>query len=91
MRISREVVKELIDKMFEIAGHDVRYEDLTNQDDQWYLKWSMTHEQQEEWIKWGSTYLAKQLRIPRYMAEREMDMFNFNYGLTLNPRVLAKN
>lgn len=91
MRIKKEVVKELIDRMFEIAGHEVRYEDVVDRYDEWYLQWSMTREQQEKWMKWGTGYLAKQLRIPRYMAEREMDMFNFNYGLTLKSRALAKN
>lgn len=91
MRIKREVTKELIDKMFEIAGHNAKYEDVANRHDNWYLEWSMTRQQQEEWMKWGSSYLAKQLHIPKYMAEREMDMFNFNYGLTLSKRVLTKN
>lgn len=78
-----EFAEVLINKMFEIAGHDVKFEDVKNRKDNWFQEWTITRQQQEEWIKWGAEYLSNELRIPKYLAERKMDMFNFNYGLTL--------
>lgn len=79
-----KIAEALIDKMFEIAGHDVKYKDVTGRADNWYQQWTMTPKQQEEWMKWGADYMHKELRIPKYLAERKMDMFNFNYGLMLD-------
>ena len=86
----REIAKNLIDKMFEIAGHDVKFEDILDRQDNWYQQWTMTRDQQEEWMKWGASYMAKELRMPKYLAERKMDMFNFNYGLMLETKDLKK-
>ena len=83
----KHVSKQLIDEMFKIAGHDVTYQDIEGRKDNWFMEYSMTEEQQKEWIDWGVDYLRKELMMPKYLAEREMDMFNFQYGLTLNYKV----
>jgi len=85
-----QIAKDLIDKMFEIAGHSVRFKDVEGRQDNWYQQWTMTAKQQEEWMKWGASYIAKELRMPKYLAERKMDMFNFNYGLMLEAEDLKK-
>ena len=85
-RLSREqkrekAVVDLINKMFEIAGHKVTYDDVKGRKDDWYAQWTMTVEQSEEWKQWGKKYLMKELRLYAKMAEREMDMCSLMWGL----------
>ena len=85
-RLSREEKKEkaivdLINKMFEIAGHDVTYNDIVGKEN-WFQEYSMTVEQSNEWKEWGRKYLMKELRMRKAMAEREMLWINLQWGLT---------
>jgi len=85
-RLSREekvqlLVKDLINEMFRIAGHDVKYDDIVDRKDDWYTNWTMTHSQGEEWKQWGIVEIKKRLRISQYLAEREMGMINLMWGL----------
>jgi hypothetical protein len=79
----RQAVVDLINKMFEIAGHQVTYEDIKDKDD-WYTEWTMTMQQNAEWKKWGKQYLMKNLRMYAKMAERQMDMIALKWGLKLS-------
>lgn len=72
---------EIINKMFEFAGHDVTYNDIKGREDNWYTQWTMTVEQNEEWKKWGKKYLMKELRMYAKMAENEMMWTSMQYGL----------
>ena len=72
---------EIINKMFEFAGHDVTYNDIKGREDNWYTQWTMTVEQNEEWKKWGKKYLMKELRMYAKMAEKEMSMISLMWGL----------
>jgi len=85
-RLSREekrekAVVDLINQMFIIAGHEVTYDDVKDRKDDWYAQWEMTVEQSEEWKKWGGNYLRKNLKLNKYLAEREMAMVNLMWGL----------
>jgi len=75
-----KAVKDLINKMFEIAGHSVTYDDIVGRE-QWYQEYTMTVAQSEEFKSWGKKYLMKELRMYAKSAEREMMWFNLNYGL----------
>jgi hypothetical protein len=77
------IVETMINKMFEIAGHSVTFEDIKGRTDNWYQQWTMTEEQNKEWREWGIKYLKKQKRLVVYYAERQMAMFDLNYGLKL--------
>ena len=49
-RLSREqkneqAVKDLINQMFIIAGHQVTYDDIVGRKDAWYTDWTMTEAQ----------------------------------------------
>jgi hypothetical protein len=74
---------ELINKMFEIAGHSVTFDDIKERTDNWYTQWTMTEEQNKEWREWGVTFLKKKKRWPKNFAEREMAMFDLCYGLKI--------
>ena len=77
----QKMVIDLINKMFEIAGHPVTYDDIKDRKDSWYTDWTMTMEQNEEWKKWGKKYLMKELRMYAKMAEKEMSMISLMWGL----------
>lgn len=86
-RLSREKKREkavidLINQMFVIAGHEVTYEDIKDRKDNWFQEWSMTTAQADEWKKWGSAYLSKNLQLNKVLAEKEMAWVNLQWGLT---------
>ena len=85
-RLTREekqklFVENVINKMFEIAGHNVTYNDIKDRKDNWYAQWTMTMEQNEEWQKWGVTEIKKQFKYNTTIAEREMGMISLMWGL----------
>lgn len=80
-RNTQVIAETLINKMFEIAGHQVTYQDIKDRTDNWYQQWTMTESQNHEWVEWGIDYLRKQLKINKKLAEREMGMINLGWGL----------
>ena len=85
-RMSREQKREqavidLINQMFIIAGHDVTYNNIVGVEN-WFQKYTMTVEQGKEFKKWGKKYLIKKLRETSKSAEREMQWFSLQWGLT---------
>ena len=78
---STQILKELIDKMFEIAGHNVKYEDVAGREDEWYYQWTMTEAQNKEWRDWGTKFLNKKRRWGKKLASREMAMLDLYCGL----------
>jgi hypothetical protein len=85
-RLSRQekrehVIINLINKMFEIAGHQVTFDDIKDRKDNWFQEWTMTIEQNDQWKEWGKKYLMKNLRINAKLAEREMVWISLQWGL----------
>ena len=85
-RLSRQekmdmAIEHLIDKMFEIAGHDVTFNDIKERKDDWYTQWTMTMDQSEEWKKYGIEYLRKIFKWNKILAEKEMLWMNLQWGL----------
>ena len=85
-RLSREekekqMVIDMINKMFEIAGHAITYEDVKDRKDAWYTDWTITEAQYDEWKAWGKKYLQTKLRMYAKMAERQMEMIGLMWGL----------
>jgi hypothetical protein len=85
-RLSYEEKKEkllvdIINKMFEIAGHNVTFDDIKDRKDDWYNQWTMTEEQYEQWRKWGSKEIKKLMKLTDVYADRQMAMIGLNYGL----------
>ncbi len=76
------MVETLINKMFEIAGHNVTYEDIKDRKDNWYQQWTMTEEQNKEWRKWGIELIKKDRSLKK-LANREMAFFDLMYGLKI--------
>jgi hypothetical protein len=74
-------LQNIINKMFEISGHQITYDDVKDRKDDWYTQWTMTTEQNEEWKKWGITEIKKQFKYNTKIAEREMGMISLMWGL----------
>ncbi len=80
----RMFLKELIDKMFEIAGHDLKFEDVEGRTDNWFQQYTMTEAQNKEWRDWGVKYIKKKKRHYSKIAEREMAMLDLYCGLKIS-------
>lgn len=76
---------DIINKMFEIAGHDVTFDDVKGRQDPWYTDWTITIEQNDEWRKWGEDYLRKNLKFYAKPAHTEMAWISLMYGLKFSP------
>lgn len=73
--------EDLINKMFEIAGHNVTHDDIKGRTDAWYTEWTMTVAQGEQWKEWGTEYIMRNFRLNKHYANMEMEMLNMMYGL----------
>jgi len=80
----RMVLKELIDKMFEIAGHNLKFEDVEGRTDSWFQQYTMTEVQNKEWREWGTKFLNKKRRWGKKLASREMAMLDLYCGLKIS-------
>ena len=78
------VLKELIDKMFEIAGHPLKFEDVEGRKDNWFQQHTMTEAQNKEWREWGTKFIMKKHRYNKYLADREMRMLDLYCGLKIS-------
>jgi hypothetical protein len=76
-----EIVKTLIDKMFEIAGHPLKFEDVEGRTDNWFQQYTMTEAQNKEWRDWGTKFINKKRRFGKKLASREMTMLDLYCGL----------
>jgi hypothetical protein len=84
------VLKELIDKMFEIAGHPLKFEDVEGRTDNWFQQYTMTEAQNEEWRDWGIKLIMKKHRYNKYLADREMRMLDLYCGLKISDSKYGK-
>lgn len=84
-KTDEELLREIINVMFVIAGHDVGYDDIKDRKDAWYMQWSMTEDQQDKFIEWLTGYLRKNKRYPKSLAVRQASMINLMWGLRTVP------
>jgi hypothetical protein len=78
---SQVFLVDVINKMFEIAGHDITYLDIKDRKDNWFQQLEMTYEQGDQWKQWGILEIKKRLKLNQHLAEREMAMINLMWGL----------
>jgi hypothetical protein len=79
----RQLLKELIDKMFEIAGHPLKFEDVEGRKDNWFQQYTMTEAQNKEWREWGTKHIKKKKRYYSKIASREMAFLDLYCGLKI--------
>ena len=85
-RLSRQeksdlFIEDAINKMFEIAGHDVTFNDIRGREDDWFTQWTMTIEQNVKWNEWGVNEIKKRFRYNKEWAKKEMGMITLMWGL----------
>ena len=78
---TREVFIELIN--LQLAPHGKTYEDVVNESD-WYMKYSTTREKEAEFIERAIEILRTKLRMSKSIAEKEINWFILQWGLTTN-------
>ena len=78
------ILKELIDKMFEIAGHPLKFEDVEGRKDNWFQQYTMTEAQNEEWRDWGIKLIMKKRRYNKFLADREIRWLDLYCGLKIS-------
>lgn len=81
--MKEQVIKECINKMFEMAGYDLSFNDIKDRKDNWYQQYTMNEAQNTAWRNWCTNYIYKKLRIPKQIAEREADSLDLIYGLKI--------
>jgi hypothetical protein len=79
----KQAVIDLINLMFSISKHNVCYDDIVGRQDAWYNDYTMTLEQNHEWIEQGVKYLSKKLKITHVAARKEMLWVNWMWGLKI--------
>lgn len=79
----KKLVRELINKQFQICGIDLTYDDVTNNKiPNWYSKYTCTEKQNKKWREFGVKFLIKN-GFTKKNAQKEMNYFNLDYGLRL--------
>jgi len=94
-RLSRQekidqAIVDLINEMFKMVGHEVTYNDIKDRKDNWFSEYTMTEEQNNEWIKYGRKYFQKKFNMYAGQAEKEMMWVNLMWGLKLDPSPFEK-
>lgn len=84
MRKKTDILKEVVDKMFEISGHPLKYEDVVGRTDHWFQEYTMTEAQNTEWREWGTAFIKKKMRYKDKIASREMAMIDLYIGLKIS-------
>ena len=87
----QQAVIDIINKMFEIAGHEVRFEDVLHGKDNWFLQYTITEEKEREWIEWSIDYLRKKLKMKKDSARREMMWMALSFGLKIQKDEISKD
>ena len=74
-----QVFKDLVNKQLEPFGKT--FESIKD-DHEWFLKYPVTKEQEDEFIQWGIKHIQKKMKSTKAIAEKEMNWFILSYGLT---------
>ena len=78
-----KVVEHLINKQFEMAGHQVTFDEILGVEN-WFQKYTMTCTQSIEFRKYAYKYIKKALYLNKHRAESETGWFTLQYGLKLS-------
>lgn len=78
---------DVLNKMFEFAGHNVTFDDIKDRKDDWYNDWTITEPQYDEWQKWGVKEFKKRFKLTENYAQRQMGMIGLNWGLKFEKKI----
>jgi hypothetical protein len=79
-----QIVIDIINLMFKIAGHEICFDDALEMEDGWYNEFIMTEEQNKEWREQGEKLIRKKLKyLTKEGVRKEMDWVNSMWGLKI--------
>lgn len=87
----QKAVIDIINKMFELAGHEVTFHDVLHRKDNWFLEYTITEEKEREWIEWSIDYLRKNLKMKKERATKEMMWMALSFGLKIQKDEISKD
>lgn len=76
-----KILREILNKMFEIAGHSLTVDDIIGSKEPWYDQYTMTQSQQDEWETFSVDLLRKKHRFSKEKARKEFGWIMLCYGL----------
>ena len=76
---TKEVFIELIN--LQLEPHGKTYKDVVKESD-WYMKYSTTREKEQSFITEATKILRTKLRMSKTIAEKEINWFILQWGLT---------
>lgn len=85
---ANEVFVKLVNQ--QLLPHGKTYEDVKN-DQQWYLRYKTTPEEEKSFMQWGVELLRNELRLSKKLAEAEMSWFVMQWGLTTNQQLRVED
>ena len=81
-KVTEQHLEDILTKMFEVVGET--YSPAAVEGPEWYLKYSWTNEQQQEFCKWLTEYIYKEWKFSKATSAKEAKAFIFNYGWRLD-------
>lgn len=82
MKLTKENLNEILTEMFRVVGGE--YSEEVVKEEEWYLKYKWTHDQQNEFEKWLINYIKKTCKVSKKLATKEAGWFIFNFGWGLD-------
>jgi hypothetical protein len=79
--LKTQLYKDIINKMFEISKHDITFNDVLKRKDNWFQQYTMTTEQQKQWIEWSENYLRKKTNMSKYAINITMQWLILDVSL----------
>ena len=79
-KLTQDQYNQIINK--ELAIHGKTVEDIKD-DDRWFMTYTMTEQQSEEWKSWTIDYIIKTCKCSKAVAEREFSWIYLNHGLKI--------
>lgn len=81
----QEILRTCIDMMFFVSNHNARYDDIKDLQDEWYLDYTWTSEQEKEWLDWASDFIHEKTNWSKLKARQEAGWLLLNFGLKTKP------
>jgi hypothetical protein len=76
-----DIAVYLLNEQYKLVG--LTLEQVKEMPHDEFLTYKMTLDQQKEWTAFAVDYLRKKKRWSKYLAQKEIAMLDFQYGLSL--------
>ena len=76
-----QLIQELLEKMFEYAGHYPPNQNLRETKRDWYNNYHISKEAKKLWMNWATNRLQSEMGLTHSRAELEIQMLDVSFGL----------